>query len=238
MLSFVIPAHDEEALVSRAIESIRRAATAVGGTFEILVVDDASTDRTAAVARAAGAEVVSSDARQISRARNAGAALARGERLVFVDADTIVTEDVVRGVLAAFDAGAVGGGSAVRFDEPVPRYVRLVLPAALWINRTFGFAAGCFVFARRDAFEAIGGFDPRVFAGEEVLFSRALRKQGRFVVLPEPVQTSGRKLRAYSGLEILAVIARLALLGRRGVRDRSRLELWYGPRREDPRAAG
>jgi len=234
MLSFVVPAHDEEALIAATVESIRRACAALAGPFEVVVVDDASADRTAQVARAAGARVVPAEVRQISAARNVGARAARGDRLIFVDADTTVSASVVAAARAAFERGAVGGGCAVRFDEPVPLYVRVALPVALWINRRLRSAAGCFVFARRDAFEAVGGFDQTLFAGEEVLFSRALRRRGRFVVLREHVVTSGRKLRAYSALEILGLVARLATLGRRGVRDRSRLALWYGPRRADP----
>jgi hypothetical protein len=66
--------------------------------------------------------------------------------------------------------------------------------------------------------------------------SSRLKKVGRFVVLREHVVTSGRKLRAYSGLEIARTLGGLAVLGKRGVRDRRRLDLWYAPRRPDPDA--
>ncbi|MCA8948350.1 MAG: glycosyltransferase family 2 protein [Planctomycetes bacterium] len=237
LISFVVPAHDEEALVGAAVESLQRAARELGRPFEIIVVDDASTDRTAAVAAAAGARVVAADVRQISRARNAGAAAANGEYLIFMDADTIATPAVVRAAVAALDAGAVGGGGAARFDEPVPRWGKAVLWLVLRLNRLFRVAAGCFVFCRRDAFERVGGFDPALFAGEEIAFTRRLGRlrAGRFVSLREHVVTSGRKLRTFSGRQILRELARVAFLGRRGVRQRESLGIWYGPRRPDVR---
>ena len=67
-----------------------------------------------------------------------------------------------------------------------------------------------------------------------VAMSKALRRQGRFVILHEAVITSGRKLRAYSPWEILRVLGYLATHGPRAVRQREKLEIWYGERREDP----
>jgi hypothetical protein len=50
--------------------------------------------------------------------------------------------------------GAIGGGAAIRFDEPVPRWVRWTLPAFLWLFRRLRFTGGCFLFSTRAAFEA------------------------------------------------------------------------------------
>lgn len=233
-VSFIIPAHDEEACIADAVRAIRTAADAADEPYEVIVVDDASTDRTAELAADAGARVVRADVRQISRARNAGAAAARGEWFVFVDADTIVDAPVVASTIAAFGDGAAGGGALVRFDDPIPRYVKLILPMTLALYRACRLAAGCYIFATRTAFEAVGGFDPTLYAGEEVYLSRALRKQGRFVLLREPVVTSGRKLRCHSAREIFGTMFSLAIRGKRGVRDRSRLDLWYGERLADP----
>ena len=71
---------------------------------------------------------------------------------------------------------------------------------------------------------------------EEAALSRALHRQGRFVVLRETVTTSGRKLRAYSGREVLRVLLRLAVSGSNAVRRRETLDIWYGERRPDPEA--
>jgi GT2 family glycosyltransferase len=131
-------------------------------------------------------------------------------------------------------SGAVGGGAAIRFDEPVPRWVRGTLPAFLWLFRRLRLTGGCFLFSTRAAFEAVGGFDETLYASEELTLCRALQKQGEFVILRESVLTSGRKVRTHSGWEILRGALRVALAGRAGVRDRSRLDIWYAPRRPDP----
>jgi glycosyltransferase involved in cell wall biosynthesis len=234
MLSFIIPAHNEEALIASTIRAIRTATDGLAAPVEIIVVDDASTDRTAAIAAAEGARVVPAQVRQIAAARNAGAAVARGSIFVFVDADTIVGAAVVRALVAAMAAGAVGGGAAIQFDEPTPRYSRWPLAMLNVSCRLWHWAAGAFIFCRREAFEAAGGFDARLFAGEEVYFSRAMRRRGRFVILREPVVTSGRKLRTHSAWEILWTVVKIGAAGPWGVRSRRRLGLWYGERRRDP----
>jgi GT2 family glycosyltransferase len=178
--------------------------------------------------------VVSVNCRQIAASRNAGARAARGQWLIFVDADTIVTKEVVQAAVAALRSQAVGGGCNVRFDGRLPLYARALIAAALPLYQALGLAAGCFVFCTREAFDAVGGFDQTLFAAEEVVLSRALGRRGRFVILREHVYTSGRKLRAYSAREVLGALLRLALNGRRAMGRREGLEIWYGERRKDP----
>ena len=154
--------------------------------------------------------------------------------LIFVDADTLVSEAAVRAAIAAMRGGAIGGGCAFRFDRPLPAYGRLLGAVAVPLYRAVGLASGCFLFCTREAFCAAGGFDETLFGAEELAMSQALRRQGRFVILREFVTTSGRKLRAHSGREVLGILLRLALAGRKGVRERGRLGIWYGERRADP----
>jgi glycosyltransferase involved in cell wall biosynthesis len=234
VISFVIPAYNEEHLIAGTLSALREAARTAGEPHEILVVDDGSSDRTAAVAQELGAQVVRVNCRQISAARNAGAREARGDLLVFVDADTRVHGALVRAAFEAMRTGAAGGGSAVRFDEPLPAYARLLATLLVALMRSARLAAGCFLFCTREAFEAVGGFDERLYGAEEIVMSQALKRQGRFVVLREYAITSGRKLRAHSGRELLGTLMRLFSGGLRSVESRDRLDLWYRPRREDP----
>src|ERR1700730_1307220 len=111
MLSFVVPAYNEELELPTTIAAIQKAAS--GQQYEILVVDDGSTDTTAKVAQDAGAKVVSIIRRQIAAARNAGALHARGDILFFVDADTQINEKHVSGAIAALEEGCSGGGARV-----------------------------------------------------------------------------------------------------------------------------
>ena len=235
-ISFIIPAYNEERLLGRTLRALDDVARTLDDHVEVVVVDDASTDRTAVIAHEHGARVVAVKCRHIAATRNAGARDANGEILVFVDADTIVTEVTVRAAVAAIRGGAVGGGCAFRFDGRVPLYGRVLAAVVVPLYRRLGLASGCFLFCTRDAFQAAGGFDEKLFAAEEVAMSQALRRQGRFVILRESVTTSGRKLRAYSGLEALGFMLRLALAGRKGVHRRDGLGTWYGKRRADPQS--
>jgi len=234
MISFVVPAYNEEQLLGATLAALHAAAGAAGEPYEVIVADDGSTDATALVAQQHRALVVSVMHRQIAATRNAGAHAAQGEWLIFVDADTLVNEAVVRAAVHALRGGAAGGGAALAFDGGVPLYARLFLPLFVWAFRTARLAAGCYLFCTRAAFEAVGGFDEHYFGAEELVLSRALKREGPFVVLRQAVTTSGRKLRTYSGLEILAMMARFALRGTRAIRQRQGMELWYGPRRQDP----
>lgn len=225
MISFVIPAHNEAELLGRTLAALSESARTMGEPWEAIVVNDASTDRTAEIGAAHGAHVITVQHRQIAATRNAGARAATGEVLFFVDADTVVTAEAVRAAVRALRNGAVGGGCLVRFDGPVPLYAtileRMVLPVILPL---FKMAPGCFLFCTRTAFEAVGGFDETLFWSEEVAFGNRLKRHGRFVILRESVITSGRKVRTHSALGLLWVGVRLAL-GRR-----SGLDYWYGQR--------
>lgn len=234
MVSFVVPAYDEEQLLGRTLLALEAAASALGQPFEVVVADDDSTDRTAAIAREHGARVVPVTHRQIAATRNAGARAATGDLLVFLDADTVVTAAALRAAVAAMRRGAVGGGSAFRFDGRVPLHGRILEAVFVPLYRAFGLASGCFLFCTREAFDAAGGFDERLFGAEELAMSRSLRRLGRFVVLREHVTTSGRKLRTYSARELVGLLARLALGMPKSVQTREGLDPWYGVRRIDP----
>jgi glycosyltransferase involved in cell wall biosynthesis len=237
VISFIVPAYNEEALLGATLDAIRAAGDGCGDPYEVLVADDGSTDRTAEVAAARGARVVPVAHRQIAATRNSGARAASGDVLVFVDADTRIDAEVVQAALAALRAGAVGGGADVRFDGRIPFAGRVFAFGVLAFARFARLASGCFVFCRRADFEAVGGFDETLYGAEEWALSRSLAARGRVVILREAVTTSGRKLRTHSNREFLRLLARLALRGPRTLRDRRGLDLWYGERREDPEPA-
>jgi glycosyltransferase involved in cell wall biosynthesis len=246
MLSFIIPAYNEELVVGRTIQSIHDAARSLRVPYEIVVADDASTDRTAEIAQANRARVVRVSHRQIAATRNAGARTATGDQFIFVDADTIVSEGAVRSAHDAMTSGAAGGGCALRFDGRIPpRFwpLRMMLPVMMLLARPKpwggGVASGCFIFCTRDVFQRTGGFDESLFVGEEISMSRAIRRCGRFVFIRDPehaVTTSGRKLRAHSAREIYGLTLRMALGGRKFLKKRENFEIWYNQRRNDPDA--
>jgi glycosyltransferase involved in cell wall biosynthesis len=235
MISYIVPAHNEEHLLAATLGALHAASAAVDEPYEIIVADDASSDGTAAVATHCGARVVRVAHRQIAATRNSGARVAQGDRFIFVDADTLVDAAVIRAALHALRSGAAGGGAAVRFDGRVPLYASLLLAATAWLFRACGWAAGCFVFCTRLAFEDVGGFDETLYAAEEIAISAALKRQGPFVVLRQSVTTSGRRVRAYSAWELLGIGVRLALRPS-ALRTRRGVAMWYDRRRNDPEA--
>ncbi|RZA16776.1 MAG: glycosyltransferase [Lysobacteraceae bacterium] len=231
-MSFVVPAHDEARLLGATLDALHGGATALDLSYELLVVDDASTDATAAIAAEHGARVLRVEHRQIAATRNAGARATTHPLLVFVDADTLVDATVLRAALNALDGGAVGGGAGVDFIGMTAPHARALAALAKRTFRRTGIAPGCFIFCTRTAFEAAGGFDEGWYAGEDVAISRALARQGRFVILRESVRTSERKLRTFGTRDHLRLVWRLALRGRRILRDREALAIWYGQRRD------
>ncbi|MBE0584366.1 MAG: glycosyltransferase [Desulfofustis sp.] len=232
--AIIIPAYNEAEELPVTLAAVRRAMAAQDLPSECIVVDNHSSDATAAVARAGGADrVVYEPVNQIARARNAGAAGTIAEYLVFVDADTRIETPLLTKALHLLRADAcVGGGAVVRFEGETRAVGRLAL--GLWkkislLTRT---AAGSFFFCRRDAFQAVGGFDLRLYAAEEVLLSRQLRKWGRargqrFTIITEPpAVTSARKLRWYSDLQIIGWILFMAFMPF-AVRSRRLCGFWY-----------
>lgn len=234
LISFVIPAWNEESVLGPTLDAVIQAARHLAEPSEIIVVDDASTDRTAEIARAKGARVVTVHHRQIAAARNAGAREARGDFLIFIDADTIVTPCAVCAAVEAVRAGAVGGGCAIRYGGRIPLYLRVFVPIEVWFFRRMRLAFGCFLFSTRAAFEGVGGFDSTLYATEELPMSLALQRQGRFVVLRECIVTSGRKLRTHTTSEWFGQLFRITFARRRYIRDRKAMGIWYGERRPDP----
>jgi glycosyltransferase involved in cell wall biosynthesis len=234
VLSFIVPAYNEQFLIGRTLDALHAAAGALREPYEVIVADDASTDETAAIARAHGAQVVSVSHRQIAATRNAGARRARGEFLFFVDADTLVPAAAVGEAVHFMQRGAVGGGCVFRIDGRLPLWTRILYPLAVPVMRRAKVVGGCSLFCTHDAFRAVGGFDERYYAAEEVAFIAALKRRGRFVIPKACITTSGRKLRTLPAREALAPLFRLVLAGPDRFRSREGLEVWYGPRQADP----
>jgi glycosyltransferase involved in cell wall biosynthesis len=239
-LAFIIPAHNEERLIGRTVEACAAAGRESGEPFEIVVACDACTDRTAEIARGGGVRVVEFDKRIIAAVRNAGARAAidaGAEMLIFVDADTSPPGASVREAIELIKGGAIGGGGSVRFDGEVPVYAGMLLWALTVMFRIARLTGGCFLFCTRAGYEQAGGWDETMLVGEEIAMAGALKKHGRFRLVRTRVVTSGRKLRTYSAGEVCSLLVRAALVPSTK-RDRARLDLWYGPRREDAEGMG
>jgi glycosyltransferase involved in cell wall biosynthesis len=233
-----VPAFNEERLLPAALKSILGAARAFDGLpWELVVCDNNSTDRTAEIARAAGAIVVFEPHNQISRARNRGASMAAGEWIVFVDADSTPSRELFADLRAAIESGRVLGGGATIAVEDDTWAVRAAL--GLWnaLSRGLRWAAGAFVYCEAAAFRRVGGFSEELYASEELDLSRKLKRlakqQGReFRILSaHPLLTSNRKMHLYGWRELLPVFGRFLLHPRRMLRSAKDCSPWYDGRR-------
>jgi glycosyltransferase involved in cell wall biosynthesis len=239
-ISVIVPAFNEAKLLAASLAEIQSAAksfAARGWEFQLVVCDNNSTDATAAIARAAGATVVFEPVNQIARARNAGAAAATGDWLVFVDADTHPSAALFTDVAEQITAGrCLAGGVTVRLDE------KLFAAGAVtalwnWTSRFKKWMAGSFIFVEAAAFRKIGGFSHEFFAAEELDLSQRLKKLARatgktIVILHRhPITTSARKVRLYTPRELTGFFLRSIFNHRRTVRSREQAYLWYDGRR-------
>jgi glycosyltransferase involved in cell wall biosynthesis len=236
MLSFIIPAHNEELELAGAIESIRSAGEGSGRPFEIVVVNDSSTDGTAMIAQENGAELITVHCRHIAAARNAGARASTGDILFFVDADTRIATAHITGAIAALENGASGGSAILQFDRAVPFWANVFFKIFCVIYFTANLGAGAFLFTSRKNFFAVGGFDEQFFAAEETYFSMALKKFGKFRILRTPAITSARKVRMHRPYHVLRQTLGILFGGPGALRSRKKLALWYDGKREQKAA--
>jgi glycosyltransferase involved in cell wall biosynthesis len=234
-VSVVVPAFNEERLLAGSLSAIREAMQ-VFERAELIVCDNNSTDRTAEIARAAGAKVVFEPVNQIARARNAGAAAASGDWLVFVDADSYPSKELFVEAAKAMQAGCLAGGATVTLDTTDPA-IRFWVGAWNFLSRRARWAAGSFIFCEAAAFRGSGGFSPDLYAGEEIDLFRRLkrlaRRERRAIVIlhRHPLRTSGRKAQLYTKREHFVFMLKTLLLGGRNLRSRESCYAWYDGRR-------
>jgi len=200
VLSVIVPAWNEADYLADTLSALQRGAEQAGIPIETIVVDNASTDATRAIALAHGARVVDESERRIARVRNTGARAAKAPGLLFVDADTRVEAVHLRAARDALDRDWAGGGAMITFDRVDGTLQRLGLAGWNALSRRLHLAAGCFVFVRAGLYAELGGFSEKVYAGEEIDYSRRLRRLARqrglrFDVLDTPpVVSSARKV--------------------------------------------
>jgi glycosyltransferase involved in cell wall biosynthesis len=240
-LSLVIPAYNEARFLPSLLDSVETAAQTYAhgaSAVEVVVADNASTDRTAAIARERGCRVVSVEKRSIAAARNAGGAAARGRIVGFVDADMRIhpkTFDAIE--LALASSRIVGGATGVSLDRWSPGLFvtfAIFLPF-VWLT---GFDSGV-VFCSRADFEATGGYDESLRVAEDVGFLLALRrlgrKQGKRLTRLRHVKAiaSTRKFDDHGDWHYLTTIPAIALgMVLKHPRSLRAIErYWYEPRR-------
>lgn len=236
-ISLIIPARNEEAHLPKLFNTIAEAKEKYHygpGAVEVIVVDNGSTDNTASIAEQRGAPVVLEERRIIAAVRNAGAAIAKGDFLAFIDADSRMhpeTFNVIDRKLS--NDRIIGGATGVRLDRwsagIFVTYIILVL--MVWI---LGMDTGV-VFCRKADFEAIGGYDETRRVAEDVQFLYALKRLGRkhnrrlIRATEAKAITSMRKFDRHGEWYYLGLISRFfrGILTGRDVLDEVADRYWY-----------
>lgn len=180
-MSVVIPAFNEELYleatlrrVNQAIDHLQRDAD-----VEVIVVDNDSTDRTPEIAKNLGATILHEPVHNIGRVRNAGAQIANGEVLIFIDADTLVPEDLLARIDEAMESPQCVGGSVDIDYRPKNPLIRAYVRFWRFLGILFEMSQGVTQFCRRDIFMALGGYDETLFNGEDVDFYSRLGRYAR-----------------------------------------------------------
>ncbi|MHB8532882.1 MAG: TIGR04283 family arsenosugar biosynthesis glycosyltransferase [Solirubrobacteraceae bacterium] len=191
LVSIIVPVLDEE----RAITGLLDHLAALPGLLEVIVADGGSGDATRELAaeHPSRPHVLQAPAGRAGQ-MNAGAAVARGEALLFLHADTRLPADACLSIMAALTEPAiVGGNFALRFDGD-DRFSRL-LGGWYELQRRVGVYYGdSAIWLRHSAFEELGGFRPLAIM-EDYDLARRLQRTGRTLCLAGPAVTSARRWR-------------------------------------------
>lgn len=208
-VSVIVPVHNGESTMARCLTALSQTPD---GLSEVIVVDDRSTDRTAAMAAAHGARVIANPSgRGPAAARNAGAQAARGDVLLFIDADVEVQRDTVvrmldhldrhpevSAVFGSYDDDPAHPNFASQYRNLLHHFIHQTAE-----RRSASFWAGCGAI-RRHVFLAAGGFDAERYprpATEDIELGLRLARSGYVVHLAREIQV--KHLKAWTALSMM-----------------------------------
>jgi glycosyltransferase involved in cell wall biosynthesis len=180
-ISLCIPAFNEEAFLPRLLDSVdtaRKKYNRGHDAVEVIVANNASTDRTAEIARERGCVVVAVEKRVIAASRNGAARAAKGEIIAFVDADIRIHPESFNAIDEAMASGKHALGATritmERWSLGIFCTYYLLVPMV----RMMGVDGGV-VFCRREDFHAVGGYDETKRVAEDVDLLLRVKKLGR-----------------------------------------------------------
>jgi glycosyltransferase involved in cell wall biosynthesis len=182
-VSVIIPAFNEAGYILETLDRLGAAEqhfkAIAPAAVQILVIDNASTDRTAELARSAGATVVHEAEHNIARVRNVGAAIALHDVLIFLDADTLVPPELLLRIAQAMTDPTCAGGAVDAVHQANSLLLRAYLRFWRVLGLIGGMAQGACQFCRRSVFQELGGYDETQYMGEDVDFYWRLKQLAR-----------------------------------------------------------
>ena len=190
MVSIIIPTYNEEDTITELVTYLKNIEQGSLIT-EIIVADGGSKDSTGQRAKAAGATLLECNKKGRAAQMNEGAAIAQGEVLYFLHADTFPPKHFIQQIIEAVDAGYGSGCYRLQFD-----YRHWFLQLNCWFTRfdvnAFRFGDQS-LFVKDEIFKKIGGFNERMTVFEDQQIISRIRKHCRFRILQHNVITAARK---------------------------------------------
>ncbi len=208
-ISIVIPARDEASYLPACLAAIKQSAHYAQLSVEIIVVLNRCTDQTATIAEQAGCRTVVNDARNLSSIRNSGVHLALADYIITIDADTNMSENVIKQIYTALTCKNYLGGSVLSLPDRYSPGIILTSLVRLPLILLFGIGGGVFFFRKQDFIE-IGGFDESLLNTEDINLAKKLIKHARRkkqiyrTLISCWVVTSCRKFDAFGDWYVLA----------------------------------
>lgn len=220
MISVIIPTYNEEERIATTINSVLKQNNGV----ELIIADGGSRDQTCEKARSAGASIVLETNKGRARQMNAAAAIARGEILYFLHADSIPPENFTDHILKSVSNGSASGCFRLKFDHD-----HWFLNASAWFTR-FNLNAVRFgdqsLFVKKEIFEACGKFNEELLMMEDQEIISRIKKFGRFEVLKQQIVTSARKYHDNGIFRMQAIFFRIWALYYLGYSQQRMLEVY------------
>ena len=176
--SIIIPARNEEAFISRCLDSIVVAGTPYPSQVEIIVAINRCTDRTEEIARSYGAIICHTEARNLAAIRNTAARRAKGEMILTIDADSWMTPNMLTEIDRALSSGKYIGGGVAMYPERLSPGI-LLTGVVLGVFALKHRVSGGLFWLYRKSFIALNGFDESLLTVEDVDFAKRLRKLGK-----------------------------------------------------------
>ncbi len=177
MISVIIPAHNEEGYLGQTLEALENQNYP---RFEVIVVPNGCSDQTAAIAETRCDRLLVLPEGGISRARNFGAGLARGELLLFLDADTILEPNALNIIAEEFTRDYSAGTIKGKPDSPRLTFRILYALKNLMHRSTLHKGSVGVILCWKDFFQAVGGFDEALHAMENSQLILQLQKFGKY----------------------------------------------------------
>ncbi len=180
-ISIVIPAHNEEKYIGKCLESILKASKSFENQVEVIVVLNRCTDRTEEIAKSYNCILLKNSDKNLSKIRNAGVDIARGEIIVTIDADTLMNEHLLSKAVENLISGKYigGGGVTGKFER---MSLGIFVSALLLIGPLFfkygAISVGIFWCYKKD-FQAINGFNENMLMAEDADFAKRLKAWGK-----------------------------------------------------------